>query len=149
MELCNFITDAYSRKVVGYHTNDRATSAFCMVALEQALEQWQNRKVALIHHSDRGLQYCSWAYTGKLKSNKIRISMTQNGDPHENAMAERVNGIFKTDFKMDRTFESLEQARQEIEQMVYHYNYTRPHASCDYLTPIQAHQRSGLLPRRW
>ena len=77
-----FITDAYSRKVVGYHVNNRATTEFCLVALEQALDQWQARKEQLIHHSDRGLQYCSWAYTHKLLEQNIKISMTQNGDPY-------------------------------------------------------------------
>lgn len=144
-----FITDAYSKKVVGFQVSDRATTAFCLEALEQALEQWMDRDGTLIHHSDRGLQYCSYDYTGKLKDNGILISMTQNGDPLENAIAERVNGIFKGDFMMDKTFECLSQARQEIQRMVYHYNHTRPHASCDYLTPVQAHQRTGLLSRRW
>ena len=144
-----FITDAYSKKVVGFQVSDRATTAFCLEALEQALEQWTDRDGTLIHHSDRGLQYCSYDYTGKLKDNGILISMTQNGDPLENAIAERVNGIFKGDFMMDKTFECLSQARQEIQRMVYHYNHTRPHASCDYLTPVQAHQRTGLLSRRW
>lgn len=144
-----FITDAYSRKVVGYHVNDRATAAFCLVALDQALAQWLDRTHPLIHHSDRGIQYCSYDYTDRLKDNGILISMTQNGDPLENPIAERINGIFKGDFLMDKHFESLEQARREIERMVYHYNHTRPHASCDYLTPAQAHQMSGPLPKRW
>lgn len=144
-----FITDAYSKKVVGHQVSDRATTAFCLQALEQALSQWSQRADTLIHHSDRGLQYCSFDYTDKLKDNGILISMTQNGDPLENAVAERVNGIFKGDFLMDKPFASLQQARREIQQMVYHYNHTRPHASCDYLTPVQAHQRTGLLPRRW
>lgn len=144
-----FITDAYSKKVAGFQVSDQATTAFCLQALEQALEQWTNQDSPLIHHSDRGLQYCSFDYTRKLKDNGILISMTQNGDPLENAIAERVNGIFKGDFMMDKTFKCLTEARQEIQRMVYHYNHTRPHASCDYLTPVQAHLRTGLLPRRW
>ena len=75
--------------------------------------------------------------------------MTQNGDPRENAIAERINGIFKTDFVMDQNFEDLADARRRIQNMVFHYNHTRPHLSCDYLTPAQAHQKEGSLPKRW
>lgn len=144
-----FITDAYSHKVVGYHVADHMRAEFCQVALDQALAQWTDRQQGLIHHSDRGLQYCSALYTGALKTNGIQISMTQNGDPRENAIAERINGIFKTDFAMDKTFLDLEQAQQEIAHMVHHYNHTRPHLSCDMLTPAQAHQTSGPLLKRW
>lgn len=144
-----FITDVYSHKVIGYNVEDHMRAEFCEVALDQALAQWQDRSEDLIHHSDRGLQYCSALYTDKLKSHQIRISMTQNGDPHENAIAERVNGIFKTDFVMDQEFTDLGQAKDRIQNMVYHYNHTRPHLSCDRLTPHQAHQRQGLLPKRW
>lgn len=144
-----FITDAYSRKVIGYNVDEHMRAEFCEVALKQALAQWCARTTALIHHSDRGLQYCSALYTNELKRNKISISMTQYGDPQENAIAERVNGIFKTDFIMDQDFEDLAQARVKIQNMVYHYNHTRPHLSCDMLTPVQAHQQEGLLPKRW
>lgn len=144
-----FITDAYSHVVVGHHVEDHMRAEFCKVALDQALSQWQERSTKLIHHSDRGLQYCSALYTNRLRQNKIRISMTQFSDPYENAVAERVNGIFKTDFLMDQTFASLEEARMKIQKMVYHYNHTRPHLSCDMLTPAQAHQQEGPLPKRW
>lgn len=144
-----FITDAYSHKVVGYHVHDRPTAAFCLKALEIALCQWEDRTQPLIHHSDRGIQYCAALYTERLKEHNIQISMTQQGDPRENAIAERINGIFKGDFLMDKPFESLDIAREGIQQMVYHYNHTRPHASCDYLTPEQAHAQSGILKKRW
>lgn len=144
-----FITDAYSHQVVGWRLGAHATAAFCIKALEQALEQWSDRTKRLIHHSDRGVQYCSYAYTDKLKDNKILISMTQNGDPRENPVAERVNGIFKGDFLMDQSFDCFQQALSQIRQMVYHYNHTRPHASCDFLTPIQAHSGKGPLKKRW
>ena len=125
------------------------TAQFCAQALDQALAQWKDPDKSLIHHSDRGLQYCSAVYTQKLKNNDIQISMTQNGDPRENAVAERVNGIFKTDFVMDQEFENLAQAKDRIQNMVFHYNHTRPHLSCDNLTPAQAHQKQGPLPKRW
>lgn len=144
-----FITDAYSHLVVGHHVDDHMRAEFCEVALDQALSQWQDRSGSLTHHSDRGLQYCSALYTDKLRQNKIQISMTQFSDPYENAIAERVNGIFKTDFVMDQTFDNLEEAKVKIQNMVYHYNHTRPHLSCDMLTPAQAHQQKGPLPKRW
>lgn len=144
-----FITDAYSHKVVGYHVDDNMSAEFCEVALDQALEQWKNSEQSLIHHSDRGVQYCSNLYTEKLKEANIKISMTQNGDPRENAVAERVNGIFKGDFLMDQHFENLAQARNRIAEMVYNYNHFRPHESCDYLTPQEAYEMTGPLKKRW
>lgn len=144
-----FITDAYSKRVIGFNVGKTADADFCIQALKQALEQWTDRQGPLIHHSDRGIQYCSFAYTGKLKDHQIQISMTQNGDPRENAIAERVNGIFKGDFLMDKHFDTFEQAKREIKQMVRNYNELRPHASCDFLTPEQAHQMTGPLPKRW
>lgn len=144
-----FIVDAYSRLVIGYNVDEHMDAEFCEVALDQALKQWKDRSQKLIHHSDRGLQYCSKLYTEKLLGNKILISMTENGDPLENAIAERVNGIFKGEFEMDQHFETLQIAIERIQQMVYHYNHSRPHASCNYLTPAQAHATEGLLPKRW
>ena len=143
-----FITDAYSRKVVGFNVNDRMDAAFCVQALQQALAQLPEQH-QLIHHSDRGLQYCSKAYTDILTARGIRISMTQTSDPRDNAIAERVNGIFKDEFEMNRTFDSLEQARSEIARMVETYNEQRPHGSCDNLTPKVAHHKQGVLDKTW
>ena len=144
-----FIVDAYSRLVIGYNVGENMDAEFCEVALDQALKQWKDRSGKLIHHSDRGLQYCSKLYTEKLLANKIQISMTEHGDPLENAIAERVNGIFKGEFEMDQHFETKQIAAERIQNMVYHYNHSRPHASCNYLTPVQAHATEGLLPKRW
>lgn len=144
-----FITDAYSRKVIGHNVGAHMDATFCSQALRQALDQWTDRSKPLVHHSDRGLQYCSALYTSRLIENNIQISMTENGDPLENAIAERVNGIFKEDFEMDKTFKNLSEAIRQIQHMVYHYNYTRPHGSCDYQTPAQAHTAQGQLSKRW
>ena len=92
------ITDAYSRKVVGYNIGLSMDTEFCMVALNQALSERIYPQQHLIHHSDRGLQYCSHLYTSTLIANKIAISMTENGDPLENALAERMNRTFKNIF---------------------------------------------------
>lgn len=143
------ITDAYSRKIVGYQLSESLSAAFCVTALEQALAQRQFPERQLMHHSDRGIQYCSQAYVKVLKGNTCQISMTQNGDPYENALAERVNGILKQEWNLDKTFDSFEHAQTAIDYAVHHYNNSRPHASCDYLTPIQAHSQNGALAKRW
>lgn len=143
------ITDAYSRKIVGYQLSESLSAAFCVNALKQALAQRQFPERQLMHHSDRGIQYCSQAYVNVLKAGTCQISMTQNGDPYENALAERVNGILKQEWSLDKTFDFFKQAQAAIDYAVYHYNNSRPHASCDYLTPIQAHHQNGKLAKRW
>lgn len=143
------ITDAYSRKIVGYQFSPSLNATFCVKALEQALATRQFPHRPLMHHSDRGIQYCSQAYVSVLQSNNCQISMTQNGDPYENALAERVNGILKQEWKLDQTFDSFEHAQNTIDHAIHHYNHSRPHASCDYQTPCQAHQMEGPLNKRW
>lgn len=143
------LTDAYSRKIVGYEFSPSLSASFCIKALQQALTERQFPNHPLMHHSDRGIQYCSKAYVDMLNNYGCQISMTQNGDPYENALAERVNGILKQEWKLDQTFHSFEEAKAAVDQAVYHYNHSRPHASCNYLTPIQAHQQSGPLVKRW
>ena len=101
----------------------------------------------LIHHSDRGLQYSSAAYM-KVLGRKIRISMTENSDPLENAIAERVNGILKDEL-LEKRFESFDEAQMKIDKAVSVYNHLRPHLSIDMLTPAEAHSRTGSLKRHW
>lgn len=143
------ITDAYSRKVVGHHFSHTMDAAFCVEALNQALTQRQYPNRKLIHHSDRGIQYCSDKYTAVLKDNQVQISMTQNGDPYENALAERMNRTFKNEFHIGRTFSSDVEARRTIAQSIEYYNHRLPHSSCDNLTPAQAHHRQGELKKHW
>ncbi len=120
------ITDAYSKKIVGYELSDNLQTASTLKALKQALK---NRvyKHSLIHHSDRGLQYCSKEYTETLRKNDILISMTENSDPYENAVAERVNGILKYEFGLIDTFENFKNLSQQLDQSIYYYNNLRPH----------------------
>ena len=108
------ITDAYSRKVVGFNVDIRMDTEFCMVALRTALNQRVFPKRSLMHHSDRGVQYCSTLYTKKLIDNTIAISMTENGDPLENALAERMNKTFKDNFAIDQIFENLDTAKVRL-----------------------------------
>jgi len=145
----SLITDAYSRKIVGYNLYPTLHTQGPYNALQMALFNTASRTSGLIHHSDRGTQYCSETYTRMLQNETIGISMTENGDPYENAIAERVNGILKTEFDLDRPFESYQAASAAVDQAVHVYNQQRPHSSCDYLTPDQAHQTQGKLKHRW
>lgn len=145
----SLITDAYSHKIVGYHLGDTLEAHNCILALQMALAQ-RTTQYPLIHHSDRGVQYCSHQYTQLLQKGPwaINISMTENGDPYENAMAERVNGILKGEFLLP-TFETKQQAQDSVIQSIRTYNEVRLHSSIDMLTPQQAHQKQGALIKHW
>lgn len=143
------ITDAYSRKVVGYNFGRNMDTAFCIKALENALCERCFPERALMHHSDRGVQYCSKAYVKTLVDEQIKISMTENGDPLENALAERMNGIFKSNFALDEKFITFEKAQETIDAAIEYYNNRLPHSSVDMLTPNEAHQKTGKLKMHW
>lgn len=143
------ITDAYSHQVVGWNFGTCMDAAFCLVALRMSLSSRCRPERELVHHSDRGLQYCSKLYTDMLRGEGIAISMTENGDPLENPLAERMNGILKDSFELDRTFSSFEEAQQFILEAIHYYNNRRPHSSCDNLTPKEAHDRTGILKKHW
>lgn len=128
------ITDMYSRKIVGYDLSDSLELNGCVRALKKALYQAKNTK-GLIHHSDRGIQYCSNVYTQILKRNKVEISMTEENHCYENALAERVNGILKDEFYLDQTFTSMEHAKRATKNAVNLYNEIRLHLSLDFKTP--------------
>jgi putative transposase len=146
----SLVTDAYSRKIVGYCLYPTLKAEGPVNALQMALTGLADKLGGtLIHHSDRGVQYCCGDYIALLESREMLISMTEKGDPYENALAERVNGILKDEFALDKTFASYWQALQLVEIAVAAYNKIRPHASCDYLTPEVAHKQQGALPMRW
>ena len=144
----SLITDAYSHKIVGWAVAETLHTKGPLTALQMAVKTLQKGKESLIHHSGRGLQYCCKEYVELLSSYNIQISMTNQGDPGENAIAERINRTIKEEFNC-RAFLSFEQAKAAIAQSIQAYNNLRPHASCDYLTPNQAHQQEGLLKKRW
>lgn len=146
----SLVTDAYSRKIVGYHLDSGLTSAGPLAALQMAISdpRESREKEPLIHHSDRGTQYCSAAYVRLLEDNGIEISMTQGGDPRDNAIAERVNGILKQEL-LPASHTGIRQARKAVARAIGIYNGHRPHSSVDMLTPEQAHERSGPIRRRW
>lgn len=145
----SLITDAYSRKIVGYSLRKDLSAEGCLNALQMALFSRKHLHQQLIHHSDRGCQYCCKEYVDLLNENNIAISMTNNGDPYENAIAERVNGIIKSEFNLYSSQFGFEETSSMIQKTIAAYNQFRPHASCDYLTPDQAHQKSGTLKKRW
>jgi putative transposase len=129
----SLVTDAYSRKIVGFHLSERLTAAGPVAALGMAIGSCSDT-AGLIHHSDRGSQYCCNDYVGLLQENKISISMTQSGDPGDNAIAERVNGILKSELLED-VYPDVQTARISVVRAVNAYNYLRPHTSLDMLTP--------------
>jgi len=144
------ITDAYSRKIVGYSLSHTLEADGGIEALKMALSEvsWQER-AGIIHHSDRGVQYCSHNYVNLLLTSKMLISMTQNGDPYENAIAERVNGILKSEWIHGERYSDFNKANTRIAEIISIYNSTRPHMSCNLLTPDEAHLQSGKLKKHW
>lgn len=141
----SLVTDAYSRKIVGYYLSVNLRASGCIKALDQALTDRLYPEKTLIHHSDRGTQYCCDDYISKLKQQKIGISMTQTGSPYDNAIAERVNGILKTEFELYKMFKSYKQANKAVQQAIEKYNKLRLHASCNYQTPEKTHNRENLI----
>jgi transposase InsO family protein len=141
------VTDAWSKKIVGYNLSTGYSAQGATVALKMA---FNNNKIAagLIHHSDRGIQYCSKEYTLLLKKKKAVISMTENSDPYENAIAERVNGILKTELLKTR-YDNEYLAQKAIQKAVTIYNTKRPHLSIGLLTPQRVHTTNGTVKKLW
>lgn len=150
----SLVTDAYSHKVMGYHLCENLEAAGPIAALEMALSNRMYLESSLVHHSDRGLQYRSQEYIGLLKGPEggrgILPSMTQSGDPRENAVAERVNGILKVDMGLeDDVYHDIGQARKAVAAVIHTYNNMRTHMSIDRMTPAKAHLTSGPIKNLW
>lgn len=146
----SFITDVYSHKIVGYHVGETMETTESLQALKMALSDLPVGFTGeLIHHSDRGIQYCSQAYVKMLEDHLVRISMTENGDPLENAVAERINGIIKEEYLDNYTVGTLSEAKNLLRASVRLYNEERPHMSIGNFTPEQIHlSGSGIKPER-
>lgn len=114
-----------------------------------ALKQRRYTSATLIHHSDRGIQYCSHAYVDLLKSDGVAISMTESGSPYDNAMAERINRTIKDDYCPIKRFASYNEAVLQMDKIIDSYNNRRVHQSINYLTPSQAHEQEGIIIKRW
>ena len=145
----HLVTDLYSRKIMGWCLSPTLHAEYTLKALEMAIRNAGCCLTGLIHHSDRGCQYCCERYVSLLKSSGILISMTQSGDPLENAVAERVNGIIKNEWLMHEDIIDGNIALKRISEIVNIYNNIRPHASLNYLTPESAYTENGILERKW
>ncbi|GAC1389454.1 MAG: IS3 family transposase [Ginsengibacter sp.] len=146
----SLLTDAYSRKIMGYCLLETLEAIGPLQALNMALNIRQKLSpFILIHHSDRGVQYCSADYVQILTEENISISMTESGSPYENALAERVNGTIKNDFFPKKIYQNHKEAKKAIARIIEVYNQKRPHSSIDFLTPEQAHLNDGTIKKRW
>jgi putative transposase len=141
------ITDAYSRKIVGFHVSDDMKVSSAVLALKKALVQ-KPPETIVIHHSDRGIQYCSTEYVNLLLEHHAMISMTNNGDPLENAVAERVNGILKTEL-INSLYNDIDAASIHITRCITIYNHRRRHSSLNWQIPAEVHNQKGPQIRRW
>ncbi len=141
----SFITDVYSHKIVGYYVAKTLKTIESLQALKIVLSGLKTEPSNLIHHSDRGIQYCSNSYVKLLQDYNIKISMTENGDPLENAVAERINGIIKEEYLHNYQVNNLEEAKELLEAVINLYNNERPHMSISNLTPNKVHQSTEKL----
>lgn len=135
----SLVTDAWSRKIVGYHVHDNLSTDEVMKAYLNALKCRKNKSIGLIHHSDRGIQYCSNKYQAVHEKHAVRCSMTDGYDCYQNALAERVNGILKHEYLL-RKAKDIQEASKMVSQSVKIYNERRPHLSLKYKTPDEMHQ---------
>lgn len=147
----SLITDAYSHKIVGYNVSDDLEATGCIAALQMALKPLGTNASSffLTHHSDRGSQYCCKDYTQLLKENGINISMTEDGNPRKNAVAERVNGIIKQEYLTHYKVKNLKEAKELLAEVVALYNEQRPHLSCAMQAPETIHQQKMPAKRLW
>jgi len=147
----SLVTDAYSRKIIGYCLYETLEAQGCLLALSMAIDSRGKipKGYKTIHHSDRGVQYCSAEYVDMLVEANIAISMTQSGSPYENAIAERVNGIIKNEFDPNVIYKNHNQAKRSISKAIEIYNGRRPHLSLDYKTPEEAYSMAGPIAKRW
>ncbi len=148
----SIVMDAYSRYIMGYYVGGTLDTVYTSVALVMALETSARLHIdttGLIHHSDRGVQYASAEYVRLLTENKIRISMTEDGDPKGNARAERINSTVKNELLKGMKFTSIGQVREELERRVPYYNNRRPHMSLSYYTPAEAMGQQSVIKKKW
>ena len=143
------ITDAYSKKIMGHDVSASLEVGGSVRALEMALKKRSHKGQSLVHHSDRGLQYCSNEYQKILKDNGIGASMTEKHDPYENAIAERVNGILKQEFLIAAHDTDLSTKKRLIKDAVNIYNSMRPHLSNHMLTPSMMHKQQKLKRKQY
>lgn len=142
------VTDMYSRRIMGYRVARNLEARYAVEALQRAINKAGSVE-GLIHHSDRGIQYCSKEYVTLCQDYNIKLSMTQDGNPTDNPIAERVNGILKQEYLMDQSSQSYQKLKNQMKSIVYKYNQLRPHLSCNMLTPNSAYSETGILKKKW
>ena len=130
------ITDVMSKMIVGYDLSNTLAVEGALKALKMGIKKLKPDH-RLIHHSDRGIQYCSYEYTGLLINKNIQISMTQSGSPYDNALAERINGILKHEYLINQTFVNFKHAYNTIKQAIFNYNYLRPNIALNMKKPSE------------
>lgn len=146
----SLVTDYYTKEIVGYSVGDTLETKYPLEALEMGLKHYKGKELSgLIHHSNRGVQYASYAYTARLKDCKIGISMTESGNPKDNAVAERVNNTIKNEFLKGMEFHGISQVKEAVKAAVDFYNHERPHLSLEGMTPVQAAQCEGEMKKNW
>ena len=146
----SLVTDYYTKEIVGYSVGETLETCHTLEALDMALGHCSKEELHnLIHHSDRGVQYASYAYTDRLKRTGVSISMTECGNPKDNAVAERVNNTIKNELFKGMEFHSIGEVRQALKVAVDFYNNERPHWSLDGMTPAQARQMKGEIQKKW
>ena len=146
----SLILDAYTEEIVGWSVGPTLETAYPIEALKMALKRIDGMKeINLTHHSDRGCQYASSEYVRLLEKQHIKISMTESGDPKDNAQAERINSTMKNELLKDIRFECIEDVKSAVSCAVDFYNNERPHMSIDMMTPAEAALHEGEIAKRW
>lgn len=142
----SLITDAFSRRIMGYSIADNMEAATVAQGLRMALNERLDKDAKPVHHSDRGIQYCSREYVGLASEHELRISMTQNGDPYENALAERMNRTLKEEFGLGAILPNKAIAAPMVKEAIHLYNEYRPHLALGMRTPSQVHKQKKQIP---
>lgn len=145
----SLILDAYSEEIIGWSVGPTLDTEYPMEALRMALKRIEDKEIKLIHHSDRGCQYASKEYVNLLGEHGIQVSMTESGDPKDNAQAERINNTMKNELLKDKVFTSIGEVIAAITLAVDFYNNRRPHMSIGMMTPTDAAGISGDRDMRW
>ena len=145
----SLILDAYSEEIIGWSVGPTLETTYPIEALRMALRRIKDEDIYLIHHSDRGCQYASREYVNILKENRIRISMTESGDPKDNAQAERINNTMKNELLKGKVFRSINEVIAAVAVAVDFYNNRRPHMSIGMMTPSEAAESTGDRDMRW
>ena len=148
----SLVLDAYTEEIVGWSVGETLSARYPLEALTMAIGYIRatgGSTEGMIHHSDRGCQYASHEYIDILAGNGIRISMTESGDPKDNAQAERINNTMKNELLKGKEFRSIEEVRAAVSKAVDFYNNRRPHMSINMMRPVEARMCNGQIEKRW